>query len=312
VRPRTHNVIFAVFAVVLFVGSSTSWAQTPPQSDEVSRLKQQGNDAMATFRPADALAAYEKAYAISKEPALLYNMGHALEGLGDFPSALAKYEEFARIAPPELKERVPKLNELLADTRQKVSVVSISCNVLGARVFVRDKSIGEISSSGTLTQTLNSGPATIEIAYEGYATIKQKVLFDKGARSSFDYTLVAKDKAGVLSVQTTPPGDVFVDNKPLGRAPAEGTVVAGEHRIVIRRAGFDDVVTAAVVEVGQRKELSINLEQKPAITTRWWFWTGLGIVVAGGVILTVALLTERSPDSGTIKPGQSQAPLLRF
>jgi hypothetical protein len=239
-------------------------------------------------------------------------MGHAYEGLGDFPAALIKYEEFARIAPPELKARVPKLSELLSDTRQKVSVVTISCNVLGARVLVRDKMIGEIPASGTLTQTLNSGPATIEIAYEGYAEVKQQVFFDKGGKSSFDYTLVAKDKAGVLYIQTTPPGDVFVDGKSLGRAPAEGGVVAGEHKIVIRRPGFDDVEKVAVVAVGQRKELSINLEQKPPITARWWFWTGVGVVVVGGVILTVALLTERAPDSGTIKPGQSQAPLLRF
>jgi hypothetical protein len=36
------------------------------------------------------------------------------------------------------------------------------------------------------------------------------------------------------------------------------------------------------------------------------------VVVVGGVVLTYALLTERSADSGTIKPGQGAAPLLRF
>jgi hypothetical protein len=47
------------------------------------------------------------------------------------------------------------------------------------------------------------------------------------------------------------------------------------------------------------------------LTARWWFWGGIGAVVAGGVVLSVALLTERSADKGTIAPQQLSAP-LRF
>lgn len=46
-----------------------------------------------------------------------------------------------------------------------------------------------------------------------------------------------------------------------------------------------------------------TLQAKP-IVTRWWFWTGVGAVAAAGAAVTVAALTERAPDSGTIAPGQ--------
>ena len=67
-----------------------------------------------------------------------------------------------------------------------------------------------------------------------------------------------------------------------------------------------------VVAGDQNRRLEIPLQQSIPITARWWFWTGVGVVVVGGIVLTAALLTEKSPDKGTIQPGQLSAPLVRF
>jgi hypothetical protein len=49
------------------------------------------------------------------------------------------------------------------------------------------------------------------------------------------------------------------------------------------------------------------------ITKKWWFWTGVGVVVAAGAAGTVAILTtERAAPRGDIEPRQVAAPLLRF
>src|SRR5215212_6386311 len=76
-------------------------AETPPAdgvSDELraeaAAHKKSGDEAMDTFRFADALAAYTDAYAITKDTALLYNMGRALQALNRFPEALDKLEAF--------------------------------------------------------------------------------------------------------------------------------------------------------------------------------------------------------------------------
>jgi hypothetical protein len=75
---------------------------------------------------------------------------------------------------------------------------------------------------------------------------------------------------------------------------------------------YDTAETTAVVRVGQTSRLSVPLDQPPGLTSRWWFWTGVGVVVVGGAVLTAALLTERDADEGNIPPGKVSGPLLRF
>lgn len=81
----------------------------------------------------------------------------------------------------------------------------------------------------------------------------------------------------------------------------------------MQKEGFEDAATSAVLAAGERKEVALRLESKPTIFSRWWFWTGVGVVVAGGTIVGIALLTEKSPGNGDgFAPEQVRAPLVRF
>ena len=49
--------------------------------------------------------------------------------------------------------------------------------------------------------------------------------------------------------------------------------------------------------------VDVDAQMKPnrggGITSRWWFWTALGVVVAGGATATaVILMTEKDPENG--------------
>jgi len=286
-----------------------------PASPSAAELRQRGNDAMSALKPAEALPYYQQAYELSKDPALLYNMGKAHEALEDYPAALAQYERFRREATPELRARVPKLDELVAGVRSKISFVSITSNVVGARVLVRDKAVGQVPAGGPLQLSLAAGPARIEVDADGYAPFKREVELRGGENTAFDAKLVSVAHAGTLVVQSEPTGgSVVVDDKQLGSAPVEQTVDSGAHTIVVRHEGYNDVTTTAVVGVGERKVVPIALEKSAPITQKWWFWTGIGAVVVAGVAVgvTAALLTEKSADKGSIPPGSTSAPLLRF
>jgi hypothetical protein len=265
---------------------------------------------MASFRPGEAAEDYRQAYELTHDPALLYNMGRALEALEDYPAALLRYEDFALLASPELRGRVPKLDETIQALRGRVARVTIVCNVAGARVLVRQKAIGEtLAQREPLVLTLVAGQASLEVDADGYNAYTRSLTLPGGGDVSVEVEMVPKALAGVLIVASQPAGGVvFVDGRELGNAPVEATVAAGNHQVAVRLPGFIDKSTSVVVGVGERRALTLDLGASPPITKQWWFWTGLGAIVATGVGISIAALTERGAGSGSIAPGRTSVP----
>lgn len=292
-------------------GAPARSAPTKQERARAAELKKQGDDAMVTLRYADALAAYEGSYAIVPDPALLYNKGRALQALARFPEALEQLEAFAAQASPKLKARVPALAELIAEVRSKVSTLALTCNVAGARVLLNSKVIGVTPLSGPIK--VNAGAATMEVEAEGHFPFRKKVELPGNGELAVEARLTSRSTTGILVVRSPVAGArVSVDGRPVGAAPAEASLRAGTHTLVVERDGYEAARTTAVVVAGERKQVTIPLERTKPLVARWYFWAGVGAVVVGGAVLTGALITERSPGSGDIPPGQVSAPLLRY
>ena len=149
---------------------------------------------------------------------------------------------------------------------------------------------------------------------DGFFPEKRDLVLPGGGAASVEVTLRKRATSGVLAITTEPLGaQVFVDGSLAGTSTprVEVAVEAGEHRVIAQRPGYDDAVAPLVVEPGISRELSLKMEPSVPLTQKWWFWTGVGVVVAGGVALTAALLIDRHADPGTLPPGQVSAP-LRF
>lgn len=300
-----------VLAVVLsFAAPVVAYAEpAPAEAARAAQAKQAGDDAMVALRYADALEAYERAYEITRDPALLYNRGRAYEGLGNFPAALDQLEAFDAQATASLKSRVKKLPELLAKVRARVSVLTVRTREPGARVMVGDKRVGETP----LTVKLSSGRATVEVSAEGFTTYRKEVDLPGGGATTLEADLEKKDRHGVLAVRTTPDGaSATLDGKLLGTTPLEVPLDPGRVVVRLRHEGYVDADASAVIASGARQEIEVTLTREPGITSRWWFWTAVGAVVVGGTVLTVALVRERKAPTGDIAPGQIAAPLVRF
>lgn len=271
-----------------------------PQARAAAR-KKSGDEAMEALRFADALAAYSDAYAVTNNVALLYNMGRALEALNRFPEALEKLTAFETSAPAELKARVPRLVPLIADLRKRVATLVIRTNVEGARIYVRNVVVGKSPLSDPLAFV--AGPAEIEVDAEGYFPAKKTLDLAGGTEQTLSFDLFSRATTGVLVVRASEKAaEVFVDDKRIGVAPIELNVEQGTHRILVRHPDFRSFETSAVVPAGSNKTVTASLQNK-SVATKWWFWTGVGGVVAAGAAITFAAVTERSPDSGTIAPG---------
>ncbi len=277
-----------------------------------AKLKAQANQAMMEMHYADALGLYSQAHdADPGDATILYSVGRADEFLGDFPAALDALERFSKEASADAQARVGKLEGLLAGLRARIGTVTLVCNVPGARVLLRDRDQGVTPLPPFRA---NAGAATIEVTLDGFFPEKRDIVLPGGGSASVEITLRKRATSGVLGITTEPLGSqVFVDGNLAGTSSPRVELVleAGEHRVLAHHDGYDDAIVPVVLAAGDSRDVGLTLEQSVPITKKWWFWTGVGVVVVGGVVLTAALLTDRHADSGTLPPGQIAAP-LRF
>jgi hypothetical protein len=267
---------------------------------------------MDSLRFADALAAYSAAYEIEKEPALLYDRGRASQLLGDYPEALARFEEFEASAPADLLARVAGLPQVMADLRARVTSLVIVCDVRGVQIRVRDKVLGAAPLAGTIRVNAGKG-VSFEASADGYYTLHRAVDLPPGGTAMVDMTPKSKQRYGVLVLRSPTVGAVAsIDDRAVGTVPLEELLPAGAHKVSLRRDGYVPVDSSVVIGAGDRREVTLSLETEPTLVSKWWFWAGVGAAVVAGVALTAAALTDRAPDNGSIAPGHVAAGLLRF
>ncbi len=306
----------AAWAVVL-LGVAWSSAALPddstpenkqPDAGEVpasraDALRMQGNAAMDSGRPADALWAYDLAFQLSKDPALFYNRGRALQALTRYPEALQSLERFGREAPDELKRRVPGLDQLLTELAERVATLRISTAVASARVRINDRVIGTTPLVGDLK--VNAGPTLVEAEAEGYLPYSKRLNLPGAAITTLKIPLVVKERRGLLRIRATEPRAVVrVDGVSHGITPVDVLSPSGMHTVMVTKEGYLDISSSTFVAPGQTKDLVFSLQAEPGLVSKWWFWTAAGTAIVGAVATILLLNTERSPDSGSIPPGQ--------
>lgn len=289
-------------------GPATASSAAPGAPDardrdaRVAELKKRGDELLDGRRYAEALAAYDDAYALNPTAALLYNRGRALQFLGRYPEALGAIEQFAKEASPELRDRVPALARLLADLRGRVGTLVVSGVLDGARVLVNDRQVGVTPLAGPLS--VPAGRVTLDVFAEGYFPLHRDVEVAPRTTRTLDLRLVSRDTAGLLVVRAHVPATrVSIDGTAFGLAPVEAGLLVGSHRVVAESDGYDAAATQVVMQAGDRRETWLDPIARPPVYARWWFWTAVGVVVAGGIVTYVALTTERSAPSGTYSPG---------
>jgi hypothetical protein len=303
--------IFA-FGLCVVVASPAAWAQpTPPKPTtskvtEAAKLKKDGDALMDADRYVEALALYVKAYDLTNDPALLYNQGRALESMGEYGEALDKLEKFDHEASPALRAKLPGLKDFITDLRGRVATVVITSNVAGARLLVREKAVGTTQKE-TKIRT-RAGAAVIEVLAEGYLPFRKEIELTGGGSTKVDAVLQPKKAEALVVVRSRPTADIALDGKAMGRSPLELRVAPGSHVLSAQAEGREPQKVPMTLAIGDRRELDLDLKPTPGILSRWWFWTGIGVVVAGGAVTAIALTQERDPTPGTFGPGVVTGP----
>ncbi len=304
-------VIVSLLLVVLPTAARAQSTTKAPKSEaqmksEAARLKSAADVLMDQDRYADALVLYERAYELSSDPALLYNEGRAYEALGDYLKALEKLESFEQNAPAAVRARAPGLHELIVDLRGRMATLVIKTNAPNARLLVRQKDEGAVFGERRIA--IRAGAASVEVASDGYETFRRDIELSAGTTIVVEANMVLRKRDALIVVRTTPSADVMFDGKALGRAPLQVRATPGLHELVATADGYYEERVAMTVALGDRRDVALELRKTPSITSKWWFWTGIGAVVLGGIATAVVLTKEKPHSSGSFPDGSIAAP----
>jgi len=188
----------AIFALAILV-APLARAQT--NEEAIAKLKETGDAKMHELHFREALEQYDGAMKLGGGAAIQYNRARALQGLGDYPRALDALEEFVRTAAPELRARVPQLDELIADLRGHVATVLIVSNVEHATVRIGHDVVG--TTPINVPVRVSVGHVTIEASAPGWRTKTEDLTLSSG-ETKVDLALEKADDVSKPVIVTTP------------------------------------------------------------------------------------------------------------
>lgn len=285
-----------------------------PGGDAVA-LKAEGDKAIGEMRYTDAYSAYSRAYQASPTWEIRFNRGRAAQFIGKYAEALADFEAFAKDAPADVRARVPGIDKIIADVKKQVAYVTIRCPVDGATVVLGDRVLGTTPLPKRIG--VNTGETDLKVTasgYEGY--VRHLALTGGGTEVQVDVVLAAVGN-GLLRIESGTPGAIaFVDAVRAGATPVDVSVKPGSHEVDLEAEGYVGASQTALASAGATRVVRFDLVEEDPVYATWWFWTGVGLVVAGGIATAIIVTQEKDPPAGNFSPGQVSVaggrPLISF
>lgn len=289
----------------------------PGEVDGATRgkdLKAEGDRAIGEMRYTDALAAYDAAYRASPTFEILFNRGRAYQFLGRNPEALADFEKFAKEAPPEVRAKVPGIDKIVADVRAKVAFLTVRSSIPGANVVLGDRVIGATPLTPKIG--VSAGKVVLKATATGYEPYERALELEGGGKELVIELVMAPVGDGMVRIETgTPRAVASVDGRSVGVVPIEVPLRPGDHEVLLEADGYEPGSQRVRVDAGKTKLVRFDLVEEPGVHETWWFWTGVGLLVAGGVATAIIVTREKDPPTGDFSPGQvsvANRPLLSF
>jgi len=205
-----------------------------------------------------ALVELKRAYDLSQNPRVLYNVG-ALEKL------LTHYARAVDAWDRELREGAGKLTPAetaeakrsIAIVQQFVTTIEVTANETDATLYIDDYAVGKTPFAGPVR--IDVGKHQLKLSKEGFVDAVQQVEVASGQKTPVSFKIEPQNKTALVTVSVggAPSATVFVDGKDMGPAPFKGELSAERHTIEARAPGF--VTVGQTVEVQYKQSMSLVL-----------------------------------------------------
>ncbi len=206
-----------------------------------------------------ARAEFERAYELSHDPRILYNVAVCDKTMRRYVRALAALRtslaEGAKRTPPLPESYVKTVNETIAALEPFVSKLVVTSTPEGAALLVDGEPVGTTPLAEPLA--IEVGDHVVVARKSGYVEATKSVRVASGETSTASFELEDIVRRGRLVVRAPVPPParavVLVDGVEVGEAPLETMVEVGSHTVTVRAPGYG--TAAKRVDVGARGDV---------------------------------------------------------
>lgn len=272
-RARSHSVYAWTTAVTLFMSSSLCFAQTPaprapaPAQDEYKDLLDRAVEAFEQNQFARAYDLFEEAYSLRPN-------ARVQRGLGIAALRLERYTQAKRALAAALEDhRQPLTSRQHEEVSKLLSWMQTNLGTLRVELTSPVPSDYELwvdrKPSAETAVVVTAGGHDVTARAPGYEQQERHVEIEAGSTLQLELTLVPSRKA--LSKNALSPRNA-------ASAPA---------------AAPTRPVVASLPDHPDEPQRDRQVDNK-TVFERWWFWTAIGVVAAGGVVTAILMTTPTS------------------
>ncbi len=312
-------------------GEEPAAAPAPAQSeagdDEPTMLARkeflEGAALVRAERWGEALAAFERATKLKPHAVTTFNIAQCERAMGQYTraraallAAIARSDASGELPPSvadearglvsELDRVLPKINVLLRPSDAAIAIDGRPLERVSETTFIAGSLAPAPGTSPNVESfqiIANPGPHFITVSRQGYQDVILNKTFAPGSTSTLDLGL-DRLPASIHITSNVNDAIVRVNGADVGNPPVDLSRVAGRYHVVVTRRDFVTYEADVTVRPGEHSELFANMRRESkALTSRWWFWTAAGVLVAGAATGTYFLTRsdpqpQRAPTDG--------------
>ncbi|WP_433935991.1 PEGA domain-containing protein [Sorangium cellulosum] len=282
-------------------------AQRPLSETLSGEAKAEYEAARILFNDGDhrnAIIKFERAYELSRDPRLLWNIALCQKNLKRYTRLLATIEQLLRDAGPQLTEQDRKdAAELIEATKAYVSRLDLQASEAGATVLVDGEEVGQTPLGEPVL--LDIGTRRIRVTKKGFKDVEVTEQVAGGGVVTVKATLEKEVHQGRLIVAAPPDAVISLDGRVVGRGTWEGPVPSGGHALRVTASGMVSHQSEVMILDNQTRRVEVSLLPQPkGSNIETWIWIGGGVaVVAGALLLGFGVLGGDPPVNGNTSPG---------
>jgi hypothetical protein len=307
---------------LLLAGSAR--AEGDEKVEKARQLFAQGTEQVKAAEWSQALASFERSAALKPHAITTYNIGACQRAIGSYARARTTFARaLERNAsthelPDSLAEAatgfVAEIDRLLSHASVIVTPADALIAVDGAPLAVyeptapaptiplpprmvaglRTPGPGEAPPAAAFELVLDPGAHVFVLSRKGFGDVVHNRTFAPASTTTLKLEL---DRLpGVMHIASNQDRAVVtVAGVDVGMAPVDVTRPAGSYQVVVKKEGFVPYASQVVLNPGDEVSLRGQLAPKSkSIVERWWFWTGVAVLVAG-VATTTYFVTRPAP-----------------